>query len=387
MTEVVAQIINSSVVEAIVGTAGPQGPVGATGPQGPAGPQGATGATGPTGPQGPVGPAFGNPTSLVGVNLAADASRRLSVSSPATLFTHEGSDHQVRINKAASGNSASLAFQDANSSRAEICLTGDDDLRMKVSPDGSVWREAVRIDRNSGDVTFPNSSIGSSAIFNLLPDAGRFVAIAESAAQTVVGAFTPPPYFTTFNGSTLTAHAKMIYDSSTYGGTSAALDSHVNDLISKIRDVSYRRYQSEFWVAKLTKGSGTTLSATVGGQTYYVGLYMRKMRLPASTTHFYLRARTGNVLVWWMHAGQSIYANGVLQSAAHYVVTPGMGWVSIRLQDVLQLRTTFGPQPDYFYLGQISTGDDALIALPAIVPGVQRMDPDTGLLPSFTALS
>jgi Protein of unknown function (DUF2793) len=36
-----------------------------------------------------------NPTPLVGVNATADTTNRLSVSSPATLLNHEGTDHQL----------------------------------------------------------------------------------------------------------------------------------------------------------------------------------------------------------------------------------------------------------------------------------------------------
>ncbi len=93
-----------------------------------------------------------NPVALVGVNATADATNRLSVSSPASLFNHEGAGHQLKINKDAAGDTASVLFQTDFSGRAEFGLAGDDDFHVKVSPDGSIWHEAIVIDRASGRV-------------------------------------------------------------------------------------------------------------------------------------------------------------------------------------------------------------------------------------------
>ena len=91
----------------------------------------------------------------VGINATADATNRLSLSSPATLLNNAGAGHQLKINKAAAGDTASLLYQSAWSGRAELGLAGDDDFRFKVSPDGSTWREAMVINRSTGAVTFP----------------------------------------------------------------------------------------------------------------------------------------------------------------------------------------------------------------------------------------
>lgn len=40
-----------------------------------------------------------NPTPLVGVNATADTTNRLAVSSPASLFNHEGAGHQLKVNR------------------------------------------------------------------------------------------------------------------------------------------------------------------------------------------------------------------------------------------------------------------------------------------------
>ena len=101
-----------------------------------------------------------NPTPLVGINATADATNRLSVSSPASLFNHEGNGHQQKINKNAAADTASQLYQTGFSGRAEIGLTGDDDFHFKVSPDGSAWKDAIQIDRSTGVVTMPFTSLG-----------------------------------------------------------------------------------------------------------------------------------------------------------------------------------------------------------------------------------
>jgi len=96
-----------------------------------------------------------NPTALVGVNTSADTTNRLAVSSANSLFTHDGSDHRIKINKAASVNTAAFLFQDNWSGRAEIGLSGDDNFHFKVSADGTNWYESILIDKDNGQVSFP----------------------------------------------------------------------------------------------------------------------------------------------------------------------------------------------------------------------------------------
>ncbi len=101
-----------------------------------------------------------------GVNATADTTNRFAVSADASLFNHAGSDHRLKINKNAAGNTASLLFQSNWSGRAEFGLAGDDDFRVKVSADGSAWHDAVAIDRASGSVALPGSPWATAA--NLL---------------------------------------------------------------------------------------------------------------------------------------------------------------------------------------------------------------------------
>lgn len=86
----------------------------------------------------------------VGINAIHDAANRLVVSSAATLFNHEGAGHQLKINKAAAGDTASLLFQTGFGGRAEMGIAGTDDFAIKVSADGAAWSTALQFDAASG---------------------------------------------------------------------------------------------------------------------------------------------------------------------------------------------------------------------------------------------
>ncbi|SEP09303.1 Protein of unknown function [Salinihabitans flavidus] len=89
----------------------------------------------------------------LGVSASPDAVNRLAISSPATLFNHAGAGHQLKLNKAATAETASLLYQTDWSGRAEMGLNGGDDFSVKVSADGTAWTEALRIAAASGQVT------------------------------------------------------------------------------------------------------------------------------------------------------------------------------------------------------------------------------------------
>ncbi|WP_099864087.1 DUF2793 domain-containing protein [Pararhizobium haloflavum] len=88
----------------------------------------------------------------LGINASADDTNRLTVAADASLFNNAGTGHQIKINKAASGDTASLLFQTGYSGRAEFGTPGDDAFRIKVSEDGITWYQSVTIDPASGHV-------------------------------------------------------------------------------------------------------------------------------------------------------------------------------------------------------------------------------------------
>lgn len=99
--------------------------------------------------------------SRLGLGTAADADNpfaaKLNKALWTALTTAEGGSGDLRhtLNKQAAGNVLSLLMQTGFSARAEIGLTGDDNLHVKVSPNGGTWFEALRVDRATGSVAFP----------------------------------------------------------------------------------------------------------------------------------------------------------------------------------------------------------------------------------------
>lgn len=91
----------------------------------------------------------------LGVNTTADAVNRLAVASEAVLMTHDGAGVQLKLNKAASADTASLLYQTGYSGRAELGLAGSDGLQLKVSADGAAWITALAVDPASGAVALP----------------------------------------------------------------------------------------------------------------------------------------------------------------------------------------------------------------------------------------
>jgi hypothetical protein len=81
----------------------------------------------------------------LGIRTDHDATNRLSVKAEATLLSHDGAGHQLKINKKTGTDTASLLYQSNWSGRAEMGLAGSDDWSLKVSPDGSAWTEALKI--------------------------------------------------------------------------------------------------------------------------------------------------------------------------------------------------------------------------------------------------
>ncbi|WP_306119886.1 MULTISPECIES: DUF2793 domain-containing protein [unclassified Roseitalea] len=86
----------------------------------------------------------------VGIQTTADDTNRLAVASAATLLSHAGAGHRLKLNKNAPADTASVVFQTNWSGRAEFGLAGDDDWRVKVSPDGSTWHDAFVVDADTG---------------------------------------------------------------------------------------------------------------------------------------------------------------------------------------------------------------------------------------------
>jgi hypothetical protein len=89
----------------------------------------------------------------------ADSYNRFSINTPAMLFNNAGNGIEATFNKNAAGDDASFAFKSGFSTRALIGLMGSDDFSFKVSPNGSTFFEAMKINRSSGQVELPQPTI------------------------------------------------------------------------------------------------------------------------------------------------------------------------------------------------------------------------------------
>ncbi|SHI07428.1 DUF2793 domain-containing protein [Marivita hallyeonensis] len=85
----------------------------------------------------------------LGLGTPVDPVSRLSIAAPATMLSHEGDDHQLKINKASDADTASLLFQSNWVGHAEMGLAGDTAFSIKVS-DGTSWTTALSFDPVTG---------------------------------------------------------------------------------------------------------------------------------------------------------------------------------------------------------------------------------------------
>jgi len=139
---------------------------------------------------------------LLGIGTAADATNPFSAKLNKALWTAktaaEGGDGDLRytMSKEAAADVLSLLLQTGFSGRAEVGLIGDDDLTVKVSPDGSAWTTALVIDKTSGAARFVAGSVSAPGVevgdanIGLFQTAGKLhTAIdgAEAARHTATG--------------------------------------------------------------------------------------------------------------------------------------------------------------------------------------------------------
>jgi hypothetical protein len=96
----------------------------------------------------------------LGVGTSADAGNPFAAKVNKALWTAletgSGGDGDLRFtfNKEGPSEVLSLLFQSGWSGRAELGLVDGDDLSLKVSADGSTWRDVFQVDRTSGRAVF-----------------------------------------------------------------------------------------------------------------------------------------------------------------------------------------------------------------------------------------
>lgn len=129
----------------------------------------------------------------IGINASYDAFNRLVVASEASLFNNAGAGHQIKVNKAAATDTASLLFQTGFSGRAEMGTTGSDAFAIKLSADGLSWNTGLLFDATSGQAQAPagldvSGGITGTAVTQTATDttAGRLLKVGDFGVGSVI---------------------------------------------------------------------------------------------------------------------------------------------------------------------------------------------------------
>lgn len=127
----------------------------------------------------------------VGINCEFDEDNKLMVKSDYVLFDNNGGDSKIKANKSTATQTASHLFQDNYSGRAEFGLIGNDDFSLKVSSDGSEWKEAFVVDKATGNIDFKGEitkngeSIGGGSGGDV--NIGSFLPMIQTEDETKIG--------------------------------------------------------------------------------------------------------------------------------------------------------------------------------------------------------
>lgn len=151
----------------------------------------------------------------LGINTSPSSTNKLSVASAAILFTNIGNSCQIFLNKNAIGDTASTLYQTGFSGRAEVGLTGDDSFHFKVSPDGSSWKDALKLDKTTGVASLIDAIMGNNCQVT-----SAFTATSNVTLANVTGLVTP----TLVAGATYDFEAVLYTTSNVAAGINCAVN-------------------------------------------------------------------------------------------------------------------------------------------------------------------
>ncbi len=206
---------------------------------------------------------------LLGLNATADLQNRLAISSPASLFNHEGHGHQVKVNKASAGDTASLLFQSNWSGRAEMGLAGNDEFSIKVSGDGAAWETALAI-AAGGIVRTPARPVVRASLAAGTSTPASNTRTGFNAIHAQQGGFTLGAAVPSGTGNRLIVPASGLYllilsvstlTSSAYGARLEANGSTALATVAGVTTAAATR-QTAFGLAQLTAGDWLSIVHT-----------------------------------------------------------------------------------------------------------------------------
>lgn len=325
---------------------------------------------------------------VLGINADADAVNRFLLSAPASLFNHEGAGHQLKINKANEGDTASIVFQTNFSGRAEMGLAGADNFSFKVSANGSDWSDALVINKATGEVSFPASRrLSRPVLFNMFADGGRFGSQPEPLDVRMTKAFSVPSYLNEFNDAVFTAGDKYIDNSSSFGGSRIAMPAHLEDLARKMRPGapdSVLKLGTEFHTLSVTAGSGQQGSLSLNGTTAYLAVSSTRFPLPLSfTLSYWVRPTAGQCFIG-THPQMRLFIDAVEADSATEL--PFDTWTHITRIAEFSPGSYVGYETSPYRIF-LTPGGAVDFAAPALFPGALMPDPAAplGVINSLSA--
>lgn len=247
-------------------------------------------------------------------------------------------------------------------------------LRRRVSntwetwvsiPNSSIYNVANGLAGLDSAANVPVDNLPFGSVTNMLGDSGRFVGPdSNPAAISCSNTFANIPFFSSWNGTTVTGAGKFYHDNSTNGGSSGALTADVSSLLTAMYGGTGVRYGTEFHIASYTMGSGTSSPNSTVPTTY---LMTANSSFPAGgvgksfTVSFWIRVKSGTKVV--INKEARLKKNATAQ-ATHLQITPADGWMHI--ETVISAAPGYANGAPNIYA---TPGDVVQIALPVVVAG------------------
>ena len=223
-------------------------------------------------------------TSVFGINTQADATNRLAVRAPATLLSHEGTDHRVAINRAGPADTSSIVFQTGFDGEAEIGMAGESAFSVKTKTAGG-WKTAIRVDPDTAAAEFPGGGYDRWGLNNLFDDGGTFCGVPQSVLKSP-SSFQIPPWMRDFNGSVLSDADSFHAESVTNGGKGPANGPLAQALAERVLAPSVLGTVRGFRTLRVSAGNETTFGHDFGdGVSRYLALLRKQVAVPAFMTY------------------------------------------------------------------------------------------------------
>ncbi|WP_442580026.1 DUF2793 domain-containing protein [Mesorhizobium sp. ASY16-5R] len=276
---------------------------------------------------------------LLGIGTTADTTNPFSAKLNKALWTAktaaEGGDGDLRytLNKETAADVLSLLLQTGFSGRAELGLIGDDNLALKVSPDGSAWTTALTVDKTTGQLTLGNQFNLNAALMvtgaaqTILRDGAasllRIVSYRDTnathatfAADVARGSLASPAFIT--NTGLMAEFVVRPWDGSIVGGATSGR------LAFRASENHGSTARGTKWTIELTPNGSTTI-AEAGALDHATGLSLFTVPVIDANRHFRLRSYTIATLPSASPAGQMIHCSD-LGGGGGQVNSDGSAW-------------------------------------------------------------